>query len=254
MNPFDPLDGKPLLPPKANASYSFEIGGYNNCISFLTRISEKDFYTYDSVEHKFSTGKKAIKRFKFYLQERLMCSACQEVATKTVVWKTENGIYPEFYTNNMSPLTLDHIVPKAQGGSNQSRNLQVMCQECNEEKGSSYSGYASPQQVKPPQSRVVQAVNRKKLIGGINLALKQEYPLYEKMGTPLTMPIQYLEQFVAPRRVSKQEVETLAELYRGIGWKVEVSTNLAMEFDNSLSLAQIKELDPLTHPGGDRNE
>lgn len=31
-------------------------------------------------------------------------------------------------------LTLDHIIPKAKGGTNRKRNLQCMCRECNQMK------------------------------------------------------------------------------------------------------------------------
>jgi 5-methylcytosine-specific restriction endonuclease McrA len=32
-------------------------------------------------------------------------------------------------------LELDHIIPLAMGGSNTARNIQVLCERCNREKG-----------------------------------------------------------------------------------------------------------------------
>ncbi len=31
--------------------------------------------------------------------------------------------------------TIDHVIPRSQGGTNQEDNLQLLCKECNEEKG-----------------------------------------------------------------------------------------------------------------------
>jgi len=38
-------------------------------------------------------------------------------------------------------LTLDHIVPRSWGGNSSIHNLQLLCFECNEEKGSTIADY-----------------------------------------------------------------------------------------------------------------
>lgn len=35
-------------------------------------------------------------------------------------------------------LTIDHILPRAEGGGNEMKNLQILCQQCNWAKGSSF--------------------------------------------------------------------------------------------------------------------
>lgn len=41
-----------------------------------------------------------------------------------------------------SNLTIDHVLPKSQGGTNDIRNLQLLCQDCNSAKGADRWGLA----------------------------------------------------------------------------------------------------------------
>jgi hypothetical protein len=44
--------------------------------------------------------------------------------------------YPCHYCNSRAkPLTLDHIVPRSRGGTNDYRNLVAACKRCNQDKG-----------------------------------------------------------------------------------------------------------------------
>lgn len=44
------------------------------------------------------------------------------------------------YCGSGENLTIDHIVPKADGGTNDPRNLQLLCAPCNATKGSNRWG------------------------------------------------------------------------------------------------------------------
>jgi len=42
-------------------------------------------------------------------------------------------------------LTLDHVVPASKGGMGSKKNLQVMCEKCNQKKGSKTKKYHQPE-------------------------------------------------------------------------------------------------------------
>lgn len=54
---------------------------------------------------------------------------------KVAVWQRDKGACVHCGSNAM--LEYDHIVPLALGGSNTERNLQLLCEACNREKGAS---------------------------------------------------------------------------------------------------------------------
>lgn len=52
---------------------------------------------------------------------------------KMFVWQRDNGRCVKCGSNQN--LEFDHIIPVSQGGSNTSRNLQILCETCNRSKG-----------------------------------------------------------------------------------------------------------------------
>src|SRR5690606_36731004 len=46
-----------------------------------------------------------------------------------------NQQHPVLYLETGEVMTVDHIIPRAEGGCNEFSNLQPMCYECNNEKG-----------------------------------------------------------------------------------------------------------------------
>jgi hypothetical protein len=56
-------------------------------------------------------------------------------AVKVLVWQRDNGRCVNCGSNE--GLEFDHIIPLSIGGSNTARNLQLLCEACNREKGGS---------------------------------------------------------------------------------------------------------------------
>ena len=54
---------------------------------------------------------------------------------KTAVWRRDQGRCVE--CGSKEKLEYDHIIPASKGGSNTERNLQLLCEQCNREKGAS---------------------------------------------------------------------------------------------------------------------
>jgi hypothetical protein len=52
---------------------------------------------------------------------------------KREVWRRDNGHCVK--CNSQEKLEFDHIIPIIKGGSNTARNLQLLCQKCNRQKG-----------------------------------------------------------------------------------------------------------------------
>jgi len=53
---------------------------------------------------------------------------------RTFVWRRDQGRCVK--CGSQENLEFDHIIPVSKGGSNTARNIQILCQKCNREKGS----------------------------------------------------------------------------------------------------------------------
>lgn len=75
------------------------------------------------------------RRLKVFLHKGTKCVSCDRVGTRLIQGQGRGGIHWDVYTDDLYPLTVDHIIPRSKGGSDELENLQPMCAECNTGKG-----------------------------------------------------------------------------------------------------------------------
>ncbi len=79
------------------------------------------------IEHKFLSKRISNKRHAIYSRDGYKCLKCGQT--------------------DINELSLDHVIPKSKGGSNDEHNLQTLCRCCNSRKGDQAIDYRSGQAV-----------------------------------------------------------------------------------------------------------
>ena len=76
------------------------------------------------------------RRLKVFCEKGTKCVECDKIGTRLILGLANNGQYHwDVYTEDLIPITVDHITPKSKGGGEELENKQPMCTYCNSNKG-----------------------------------------------------------------------------------------------------------------------
>jgi 5-methylcytosine-specific restriction endonuclease McrA len=75
-------------------------------------------------------------RLRVFAEKGYTCAICGRVGTKFLETAGRTGdMHRDLYTEDLVLMTIDHIIPKVKGGSEDMDNLRPCCSLCNWEKG-----------------------------------------------------------------------------------------------------------------------
>jgi hypothetical protein len=75
------------------------------------------------------------QRLRVFYHKGTTCVTCGKTGTRLIKGEGRGGKHWDVYTDDLYPLTVDHIIPKSLGGNDDLGNLQPMCAGCNFKKG-----------------------------------------------------------------------------------------------------------------------
>jgi hypothetical protein len=81
-------------------------------------------------------------RLRVFYHKGTTCVTCGKIGTRLIQGEGRGGNHWDIYTDDLYPLTVDHIIPKSLGGSDDLDNLQPMCAGCNFKKGNGTKPYS----------------------------------------------------------------------------------------------------------------
>jgi hypothetical protein len=82
------------------------------------------------------------RRLRVFHQKGTTCVWCGKTGTRLIKGEGRGIFHWDVYTEDLYPLTVDHIIPVSLGGSDDMNNLQPMCAGCNFKKGNGFDPYS----------------------------------------------------------------------------------------------------------------
>jgi hypothetical protein len=74
-------------------------------------------------------------RLTVFYHKGTTCVQCSKTGTRLIKGEGRSGHHWDIYTDDLYPITVDHIIPKSLGGGEELENKQPMCAGCNFNKG-----------------------------------------------------------------------------------------------------------------------
>lgn len=95
------------------------------------------------------------RRLKVFFHKGCTCVNCGLVGTRLIQGRNprDGSLHWDVYSDELIPLTVDHIQPKSLGGPNTLENYQVMCAPCNTLKGNGLSARSAAFLRNSPKAR-----------------------------------------------------------------------------------------------------
>lgn len=81
-------------------------------------------------------------RLRVFCNKGTTCVTCGKVGTRLIQGEGRGRTHWDIYTDDLYPLTVDHIIPRSLGGCDELENLQPMCAGCNFKKGNGIKSYS----------------------------------------------------------------------------------------------------------------
>jgi 5-methylcytosine-specific restriction endonuclease McrA len=75
------------------------------------------------------------RRLEVFAMKGTSCVSCNRVGTRLIRGSIRGQDHWDVYTDDLIPITVDHIIPRSKGGADELFNKQPMCSPCNAKKG-----------------------------------------------------------------------------------------------------------------------